>query len=77
MQLQNAFEHIMSFGIAFIALTGFAGPSELEGRGILADTLILFSPRGAGYTHHITTRTTPPLQIFRPSYGPALWYKAI
>ena len=46
MQLQNAFEHIMSFGIAFIALTGFAGPSELEGRSILADTLILFTPRG-------------------------------
>ena len=30
MQLHNAFEHIMTFGIVFIALTGFARPSELE-----------------------------------------------
>ena len=63
--------NIMSFGIAAIFIS-----QTLQGRRHFVKYVNPIFIKGADYTHHTTTRNTPPLRIFRPSFGPALWYKS-
>ena len=54
--------NIMSFGIAAIFIS-----QTLQGRRHFVKYVNPIFIKGADYTHHNTTRTTPPLRIFRPS----------